>query len=119
MVGCTGKITYANAATLCPPGTTVCTPAQYVARRAAKKPTYNYWTSVNLGYEGSPGDCSVDAVGTAGYSSCNNPMRVCTGATDPLGNQCNGTGCGFKTRTNQYFGGCTNDTTAGTLCCGP
>ena len=116
MVGCTGKVGYASAATLCPAGTAVCTPTQFVARGAGKKPKYNYWTSDYLGYEGSDGDCSV---GTSGYYGCNNPMRVCTGSVDPLGNRCNWTGCGYKTRTNQYFGGCSGNTTAGALCCSP
>jgi hypothetical protein len=45
-------------------------------------------------------------------------MRVCTpGGTDSYGNTCTWTGCGHATTQNQYFGGCTSNPTAGTLCC--
>jgi parallel beta-helix repeat protein len=51
-------------------------------------------------------------------------MHVCTGSggnvTDPEGNTCSWTGCGFNTVSpNQHFGGCSGsaDNQAGTLCC--
>ena len=117
MVGCVGTVRWSQRATLCPAGAHVCTPDEWVARYGAKKPTYNYWTSVNLGYEGGDRSCSVDDEAKYGWVACNNPMRVCTNYTDPLGNRCNWKECGFKTRTNRWFGGCDNNNTAGTLCC--
>lgn len=117
MVGCTGKVTWANRSTLCPAGTTVCTASDWVARRAGKKPSYNYWTNDNLGYGGKgEKDCFA---GTSKVKSCgSSPMRVCRGNTDPLGNQCNWTDCGYQSKDpDQEFGGCLNNPTAGTLCC--
>jgi hypothetical protein len=38
--------------------------------------------------------------------------------TDPEGNECDWTGCGFNSISpNQFFGGCTSTGGAGTLCC--
>jgi hypothetical protein len=117
MIGCAGRVSFANRASLCPVGFGVCNPQQWVNRRAGKAPSYVYWTNVNLGYDGSNQDCRVGAVG-APYSSCSQPMRVCNNYTDPLGNKCNWKGCGFESKTpNQFFGGCENNATAGTLCC--
>ena len=38
-------------------------------------------------------------------------------APTPTATRCNWTGCGLNTTTDQYFGGCVGDSTAGTLCC--
>lgn len=124
MVGCAGKVSYANRNTLCGPGFTACGADQWVHFRD-RDPHYNYWTSSALRYGGSSeGNCWVHE--TSG-SSCpsGSPMRVCTEniaglptGTDPLGNTCNWDHCGYQGSTqNEFFGGCIGDTTAGTLCC--
>jgi hypothetical protein len=117
MVGCAGRVTYGNRATLCPAGTTVCGAAQWVARRAGKKPTFNYWTEEYLLWTGQNQNCAAVTNG----NGCNGtPMRVCAANTDPLGNRCNWTNCGLGgTSPNQYFGGCQDNPYAGTLCCKP
>jgi hypothetical protein len=122
MVGCTGTVTFANRASLCPPNVPVCTAAQYRQRRGAKAPSYNYWTDDDLRGAGYDGNCAAAPAGTFGYGSCSSttPMRVCAAHTDPLGNQCNGIRCGWQaTQPNEWFGGCTGNTTAGSLCCAP
>jgi hypothetical protein len=120
MIGCTGKVAWTDRTKLCPPGTRVCTADEWAQRRGTKAPTYSYWTSQDLGWNGTGPDepCSVDVVG-GDFVSCEGvPMRVCPGATDPLGNKCNWTNCGLRTNTpNQFFGGCEGNLTAGTLCC--
>lgn len=117
MVGCTGKVGFGNRSTLCPAGSHVCSPQEWVARRAGKAPKYSYWTNANLGYAGDNGDCRVSATG-GDFASCNHPMRVCGGYNDPLGNKCNWKDCGLETKSpNQFFGGCQGNTTAGALCC--
>jgi hypothetical protein len=116
MVGCVGKVSFVNRTTLCAPGSSPCGAADWVARRAGKAPSYNYWTNDNLGYYGNSNNCLVDTKNVYGCGS--SPMRVCEGRTDPLGNQCTWTSCGYKTYSpDQEFGGCTNNPTAGTLCC--
>ena len=82
------------------------------------QPSSNYWTDDNLGYSGSP-YCEATTSNEGNCSSSGNmPMRVCTpNGDDHYGNHCNWTGCGLNTSTNQWFGGCSNNTTAGTLCC--
>ncbi|MBS2015617.1 MAG: hypothetical protein JST00_22205 [Deltaproteobacteria bacterium] len=118
MVGCAAKIGYPQRGSLCPAGTHVCSPLEWVQRHGTKKPTYNYWTSVNLGWAGRDGSCSVDDQARFGWYACTYPMRVCTGYNDPLGNRCNWRNCGFQSNSpNHYFGGCEGNPTAGTLCC--
>lgn len=115
MTGCRGRVRYQNRASFCPPNTHVCSAAEYVQRRAGKKPSYNYWTNDNLRYGGSASSCRATA---AGNSCGGNPMRVCAGRRDPLGNECNWSSCGLGTNTpNEWFGGCIDNTTAGVLCC--
>lgn len=82
-------------------------------------PTYNYWTDDPLKYAGTgSAACYVTLAGGTSYASATAPMRVCAGATDPLGNTCNWYDCGFNTVSpNEYFGGCNSNYTAGTLCC--
>lgn len=117
MVGCAASVGFSQRAGLCPAGTHVCRYDEWLARYGGKRPTYNYWTDQNLAWYGDSRDCAVATAGTPGYNSCNNPMRVCRDYTDPLGNKCNWKDCGYRTYSNQYFGGCQNNTTAGALCC--
>jgi len=122
MVGCVGKVTFANRATLCAPGVTPCGVVDYRARRGANAPHYNYWTNDVLYGKGNTSTCAVSLTTANGYSSCSSttPMRVCAAHTDAVGNQCNGIGCGYEAYSpNEYFGGCSGDNTAGTLCCPP
>lgn len=122
MVGCVQKVEWSKRAQVCPAGSTVCTGQEWVARRAAKIPTYNYWTNDDLRWSGKDGKCIASTTQgqlCGGFTAT--PMRVCGKKTDPVGNQCNYTNCGFGNATapNQYFGGCENNPTAGTLCCTP
>ncbi len=117
MTGCPGTVAWADRATLCTTGFTVCTGQQWVDRRAGSGPSYNYWVDEFLGYSGTDGACSV---AFPGESTCEGgtPMRVCGATTDLLGNVCNWTQCGWNGSTvNEYFGGCDENFTAGTLCC--
>jgi len=127
MVGCAGTVSYANRNSLCAPGYAACGASQWVNFRDGKVPHYDYWTNDPLKYGpsgGSEGNCWADE--TSGYSCpSSTPMRVCTEniaglptGTDPLGNTCNWDHCGYDGSTsNEYFGGCVGNTTAGTLCC--
>jgi hypothetical protein len=129
MAGCAGKVTRAARATLCGAGSVVCTSARWVANRGSSAPSNHYWVEDALPYySGSNGNCSASA--TAGYGECNagTPMRVCTtnnwsnyynAYRDPLGNFCNWGQCGLDDFTNDYFGGCNSNNTAGALCCLP
>jgi hypothetical protein len=120
MVGCVDKRTWNNRAQSCPAGTTVCTPAQWNARPAGSKPTFNYWTNDYLEYKGSSSNCVAVPQNTGGGSCYGDPMRVCGAKTDQAGNSCNWTNCGYGTVSpNQYFGGCQNNAYAGALCCSP
>lgn len=118
MVGCGGQVTFPSASTLCGEYYHVCSSADWDNNREGTAPTADYWTSDNLEYNGS-GSNDCEAV-TSGGLSCgtNTPMRVCTTAQpDKFGNRCNWVGCGLNTYTNQYFGGCVSDQSAGALCC--
>ena len=138
IAGCAGKVTWGAAGTLCAPGYTVCSAAQWAAVTdggAATAPTHNYWTSdADLRYSGSEESCSVS---TSTGTSCNYgttvPMRVCGAGTDPDpdGNRCIAAGCGLEVSSKHtVFGGCADDgratpdggsddayTRAGTVCC--
>jgi CubicO group peptidase (beta-lactamase class C family) len=121
MFGCAGNVTKAQAGTLCKAGWHVCSAEEFHDNNSygngnAEAPTHHYWTSTNLKYMGTANSCSVSA--TQG-TTCNQPMRVCAPSqTDPLGNSCNWINCGYDGDTdNRYFGGCSGNTTAGTLCC--
>lgn len=122
MFGCAGNVTKEQAGSLCKSGWHVCSADEFSQKNSygsgnAEAPTHHYWTSTNLKYSGAGSNsCSVSATSGA---TCNQPMRVCTPSpTDPLGNQCNWINCGYDGSTsNRYFGGCANNTTAGTLCC--
>ncbi len=132
IVGCGGTVQWDERANLCSPGFSACTATQWAAVPTMgtlavpnSTPTEHYWTDDLLGYSGSPGACeavlgggnSCGSVTIAGNTSAD-PMRVCASTvTDKLGNLCNWTGCGLDSTTNQHFGGCGGDNTAGALCC--
>ncbi|MBL8719915.1 MAG: hypothetical protein JNL79_28280 [Myxococcales bacterium] len=122
MVGCAAKVTFANRATLCGGSTKVCTARAWKGLRRGKAPTYNYWVAEALKYGGTGSSaCSVSAT-TGTDCTAGQPMRVCVGTSDALGNTCTWERCGLETTTPQeYFGGCSGaaDNTAGSLCCLP
>ncbi len=122
MVGCAGKVLYANRATLCGPTLHVCSAKEWADGNGTTAPQYNYWVNDQLRYyNGDDGNCGASANGGAGWAACDSadsPMRVCAANTDPLGNTCNWTGCGLNSKTpKEYFGGCNGNWRAGTLCC--
>ena len=129
MVGCSGKVTYPNRATLCGAGGHVCSANDWLANRNNVAPTHDYWTNDPLRYGGYgssqcfAGDNAVVWLNgqlqfLPSYACPDNePMRICSGATDPEGNVCNWTGCGYEAFSNSYFGGCYANATAGTACC--
>lgn len=117
-VGCPGSVTWSQRASLCAPGSRPCTADEWVDARGSSQPAHNYWTNDNLRYGGSSVSCFASKTsGTLCPSG--QPMRVCTSSgTDAEGNVCNWENCGYNaTSPNQYFGGCSGNTTAGTLCC--
>lgn len=123
MVGCSGKVTWANRGTLCASGSWVCSASQwhYYQNNWGGAPTYNYWTNDNLRWSGTGSNaCSVSTT-VGSQCASGQPMRVCTpSGTDPEGNACTWSNCGYGSNTpNYYFGGCSgsSNTTAGTLCC--
>jgi hypothetical protein len=118
MVGCAGSVTWDKREYLCAGAWKPCTAKQYVLRRNSVIPDLNYWTDDDLKYEGSSGACWVTK-SEKGESCPGEPMRVCTGVQpDGKGNKCNMVGCGYESASpNQYFGGCSGNDTAGTLCC--
>ncbi|MBU8896738.1 hypothetical protein KRR26_14055 [Corallococcus sp. M34] len=117
MVGCAGRVTWDQRASLCGSGYVPATAADWNTRSNGTAPTHDYWTDDHLRYSGDATACAVSA--TAG-TSCgpNTPMRVCTAAaSDPEGNACNWRNCGYGTISpNRYYGGCVGNVTAGTLC---
>ena len=117
MVGCAGTVTWPSRDTLCALGWSSCSALEWTERRNGVAPAHNYWTSDNLGYNGTSAECSVST--TATYSCPDNyPMRVCSASPDPEGNVCNWLNCGYNVSTpNEYFGGCVGNETAGTVCC--
>ena len=118
MVGCVDRRQWSDRAKTCPPGSTVCTAAQWNGRPGVKKPTFNYWTDDYLQWLGNgPGNCVAVTNGNGGACS-GFPMHVCGATTDPVGNTCNWTHCGYVTlQPDRFYGGCTGDYYAGALCC--
>jgi hypothetical protein len=115
MAGCGGSVTWANRASLCAAGYRPATAAEW--QFSGGVPTHDYWTNDNLEYGGTAGSCFVSySQGSA--CPAGQPMRVCTSSgTDAEGNLCNWTNCGMESSAyNAYFGGCSGNTTAGTLC---
>lgn len=118
MVGCGGRVSYAQRAGLCAAGYRPCSAAEWVSRRGSKVPDNIYWTNDNLRYNGSQNRCYVSHTGGRECTGGQEPMRVCNGHYDKFWNRCNWTNCGYeKPEPNAYFGGCQNNPSAGTLCC--
>jgi hypothetical protein len=136
MVGCGASVTFADRATLCSSGWRTCTAAEWRSHVAGSgtAPSAHYWVDDQLYYEnsGGPGDCAVtdDPLFPNVNTNCVNndtPMHVCAligpisgfnNHDDAFGNACNWIGCGWEVNTPQeYWGGCTENQTAGTLCC--
>jgi hypothetical protein len=120
MVGCVDHRQWTDRAKTCPPGSTVCTAAQWNGRPGAKKPTFNYWTDDYLQWLGDgPGAC-VAVTNGSGYACNGFPMHVCGATTDPVGNTCTWTHCGYVAPSpDQFYGGCAGNYYAGALCCTP
>jgi hypothetical protein len=122
MVGCAGSVTLANASQLCTAGYALAYDSDWLRYRAGAAPTHNYWTATPpTHYSGTPSACVATFAATDPSCPADTPMRVCTPTgTDPEGNQCNWFNCdhssGYNTSTNEYFGGCMGNTTAGALC---
>ncbi|HSO33222.1 MAG TPA: hypothetical protein VLT33_11900 [Labilithrix sp.] len=122
MVGCVAKVGFSSRASVCPAGAKVCSGQDWVDRRGTKVPSYNYWTNDDLRWSGADGNCTASNTrGQLCGQFTATPMRVCGKKTDPVGNSCRWTGCGFgnAAQPSQYFGGCEGNTSAGTLCCAP
>src|SRR5262245_34111607 len=118
MVGCSGAVTWGNRQNLCGGGYRPVTAAEWVANSGGATPDHNYWTNDYLNFSGSgPSACSV-STSTGSFCGADTPMRVCTASgSDAEGNFCNWTNCGLGSNTpNRFFGGCSGNTTAGTLC---
>lgn len=119
MSGCGATRTWPDRATVCAPGYRVCTAAEWANRTSTDPPANNYWTDDDLRFRGTSGACWAHE--TDGFTCPpDQPMRVCSGTTDSIGNTCTWINCGYHTATpSQFFGGCSSptDDTAGTLCC--
>jgi len=122
MVGCVARVSFAERGTVCPAGSRVCSAQEWVDRRGAGVPTFNYWTDDDLRFAGVDGNCTASTTkGTLCGRFTPTPMRVCGKRTDPVGNSCRWLGCGFgkNEQPSRYFGGCEGNTSAGALCCKP
>jgi alpha-tubulin suppressor-like RCC1 family protein len=124
MQGCPGHVTWDNRGSLCAPGYSACGASDWANNRFGQAPHHDYWTDDNLQYTGAgSGDCGAVASGGNLCSSADHrPMRVCsTSQPDAEGNSCTWIGCGLGASTpaapNQFFGGCSANQYAGTLCC--
>lgn len=122
MVGCAGFVAYANAESLCSAGYKLAYDSDWLRYRAGAAPTHNYWTaSPPTHYRGSSSSCVASHAAADPACPADTPMRVCVpGGNDPDGNHCNWSNCDnddfYSTTTNEYFGGCIGNTTAGALC---
>jgi alpha-tubulin suppressor-like RCC1 family protein len=117
MVGCAGKVTFATRGTLCAAGYQPATSLQWSTNRGAGIPIHHYWTNDPLMYSGSGSSACFVSMSVGTDCGADTPMRVCAvNLDDPESNHCNWTQCGLYTNANQYFGGCSGNTTAGTLC---
>ncbi len=122
LAGCAGTVTWDSRSRLCGPGRVVCSAARWVAERGGATPTHNYWTDDDLGYDDGLVDGAFACLATeSGGATCpGEPMRVCAGRSDPLGNRCGWTDCGYRSlRPSEHLGGCASNPTAGSLCCTP
>jgi len=117
MAGCAGKVTFVKRLTLCGAGYRVCTAMEWASRFENKAPKYSYWTNDKLRYMGTSTYCYATTSGGNAYWP-GQPMRVCAGTKDPLGNTCNWVNCGLNKPTPKlHFGGCNDNPTAGAICC--
>ena len=90
------------------------------------KPRFNYWIEDDLQLTSgtASGSCAVNKLMNPMNEPCaGQPMHICVPSanggrvTDPVGGTCDLHDCGFETiMPNNYFGGCTTNRTAGTLC---
>ena len=118
MAGCSGVVPFASRTSLCAHGAHVCSAAEYLSHFAGAPPLYDYWTNDALNYGGSGSNACFASTTSGNACPSGQPMRVCSGTKDPLGNACNWVGCGSDTTTpNDFFGGCAGNNTAGALCC--
>lgn len=129
MWGCPGARTHSGRAGACSVGLKAApcsgtTWEKYSSLIGARRPTRKYWVNEMLGYGGTIGACYADSsltnCGTSSMSVC--PATKTGGSvTDADGNTCNWTNCGYglNDTSNDYFGGCIGNDTAGTLCCLP
>jgi hypothetical protein len=113
---CPGRATWTSASSLCAPGWAPCTANQWMTETWGGSPTNNYWLADNLGWGGTSSACWASTT-NLGNCGTNTPMRLCGAATDAQGNVCNWINCGLNRTSNDHFGGCSGDLTAGTLCC--
>lgn len=122
MVGCAGKVSYANAAQLCTAGYVLGYDSDWLRYRTGAVPTHNYWVATPpTHYSGSPSACVATTNASDPACPADSPMRVCTPSlSDPEGNTCNWGNCdsssSYSTESNEYFGGCWGNTSAGALC---
>lgn len=122
MVGCAGSVTLANAPSLCAAGYLLGYDSDWLRYRNGAVPTHDYWTASPPGhYSGSATACVATTNATDPSCPLDSPMRICVpNGDDPEGNHCNWANCdnasSYSTTTNEYFGGCWGNTTAGALC---
>lgn len=122
MVGCSGSVTLANAATLCTAGYTLAYDSDWLRYRNGAGPTHDYWVATApQHFSGSASACIATTNTSDPSCTADSPMRVCvSGGSDAEGNHCNWSNCGssssYSTTSNEYFGGCIGNTTAGALC---
>ena len=119
MVGCAGATSFDTADSLCGAGSHVCSATEWTVLRGATAPSAHYWTSDSLRYSGvGSGNCAASRL-NGNSCGANTPMRVCAPSqSDSQGNRCNWYNCGYDTTaSNDFFGGCNGNTTAGALCC--
>lgn len=122
MVGCAGKVTYANAAQLCTAGYVLGYDSDWLRYRTGAAPTHDYWVAnPPTHYSGSAAACVATTTASDPACPVDSPMRVCTpGLSDPEGNVCTWRNCdsssSYSTESNEYLGGCWGNPTAGALC---
>jgi CubicO group peptidase (beta-lactamase class C family) len=118
MVGCAGTTTWDQRGSLCAPGWSPASAADWSVVSASSVPSHHYWTNDELGYTGTgSSSCNAAPLGTPRVRACAalQPMHVCKPSLDdPEGNHCNWVDCGFGIVNGASMGGC--GATAGTLC---
>jgi hypothetical protein len=79
-------VPFFNRDSLCGGGSTVCTAEEWVARRGAQQPFFNYWIDDRLRRGGDVQDCYATENTAALGCGVDDPMRVCAGSFDGMGN---------------------------------